>query len=178
MSYPYREPVPTHFVAGPQLNARVSERFARPAVMRIQDALADAIRRNAPDAALWMSARDERVRPTHVEADGQTVPDNLRYVLTHPSTGGHELARAPRDPDLSVGNRINCRCISAALVGAIAERVAKGDVQVVGPRVRATVSVSYPRVVESEHPGPDDGGGGWVRQAIVETAARIRTMQR
>lgn len=99
-------------------------------------------------------------------------------MLTNPSTGAPEMARAPRDPDLSVGNRANCRCISAALIGAIAERVEKGNVTVVGPRARTTVSVSYPRIVESERPGPDDGGGGWLRQSIQETAARIRASQR
>ena len=117
-------------------------------------------------------AQDERVRPTHRDADGQTIPDNLRYVIEKAS-GGAELARAPRDPDLSVGNRIACRCLSVAVPGAVAERVGTSDVVLTGTAARATVSVQFPRIVESEHPDVGDGGGGWARRSIEETAAGV-----
>lgn len=163
----------TKFRPGPRLNQRVTQQYAVPAVRRLADQLADRLRANAPDAGAWLSAQDERVRPTHRDADGQTVPDNLRYVIDKPS-GGAELARAPRDPDLSLENRIACRCLAVRLPGVIAETVARGDTVQAGSTARATVSVSFPRIVESEHPGPDDGGGGWARRAIEETRASTR----
>lgn len=149
----------------------MAQRWAVPEAHRLADLLADRVRANAPNAGVWITAQDERVRPTHRDADGQVVPDNLRYILDHPSHSGSELARAPRDPDLSEGNRINCRCLAGSLPGVIAERVAAGDVVLTGATARATVSVEFPRIVESEHPDAGQGGGGWVRRSIEETAA-------
>lgn len=158
------------FRAGPRLEERVAARWAVPEARRLADALADRVRANVPDAGVWITARDERVRPTHVEADGQTIPANLRYVLTHPSHGGQELAQAPRDPDLSLGNRISCRCVAAALPGLIAEHVHVSDVVLRGARAMATVAVVFPRIVESEYPGPGDSGGGWAARSVEEVA--------
>jgi hypothetical protein len=160
----------TRFQPGARLDERVAARWAVPEARRLADQLADRVRANVPDAGVWITARDERVRPTHVEADGQTIPANLRYSLTHPSHGGNELARAPRDPDLSIGNRIQCRCVAAGLPGAIAAHVHSSDVLLQGARAVATVSVQFPRIVESEHPGAGDGGGGWLRRSVEEVA--------
>ena len=158
------------FRPGPGLDARIAQRFAVPHARRLADALADRMRDNAPEAAAWITAQDERVRPTHRDADGQTVPDNLRFWIEKPS-GGHESAQAPRDPDLSIENRANCRCLAVDLPGVIAERVQAGDVALRGPRATASVSVAFPRIVESEHPSGGESGGGWVRRSIEETAA-------
>jgi hypothetical protein len=158
------------FRPGPGLDARIAQQYAVPHARRLADALADRMRANAPDAAAWITAQDERVRPTHRDADGQTVPDNLRFALERPG-GGHELAQAPRDPDLSLANRQNCRCLSVHLPGVIAERVGVGDVVLRRTSAHATVSVTFPRIVESEYPGAGDSGGGWVRRSIEETAA-------
>lgn len=117
------------------------------------------------------SARDERVRPSHVEVDGSDIPANLRYQVPRPDGGGHELADAPRDPALSPGNRLGpCRCESIAVPGAIARTVVEGPVLVQGPRVSATVTATYNRLIESEYPGAGDEGGGWMRAALRRTA--------
>lgn len=159
------------FRPGPRLDERVAARYAVPEARRLANQLADRVRSNTPPARVWITAADERVRPTHVEADGQTIPDNLRYILDHPSHGGQEMARVPGDPDLSEGNRINCRCVAVGLPGLIAEHVATSDVVVQGSAARATVSVEFPRIVESEHPDAGDGGGGWLRLSVEEAAA-------
>lgn len=52
----------------------------------------------------WLSVLDERTRKTHVEAHGQTVK------LAEPFLVGGEQAMYPGDPNLSAGERINCRC--------------------------------------------------------------------
>lgn len=161
----------TRFRPGPQLDERVAARWAVPEVRRLADQLADRIRVNVPDAGVWITAQDERVRPTHVEADGQAIPNNLRYILNRADHNGQEMARAPRDPGLHIANRVNCRCLGADWPGAIAEHVRAGDVITRGARAAATVSVSFNRIVESEHPGSQDGGGGWLRRSIQEVAA-------
>jgi len=63
-----------------------------------------AFRRAGARTKWWLSQRDERVRLDHVDADGQVRP------LGEPFVVGGELAMFPGDPNLSPGNRINCRC--------------------------------------------------------------------
>jgi hypothetical protein len=55
-------------------------------------------------AKRWVSMRDNRVRPDHVTADGQTVPIGQDFNI-----GGWPAAY-PGDPRLPIGERINCRC--------------------------------------------------------------------
>jgi hypothetical protein len=174
---PYRGPVAT-FRPGNNLNARVAEHWGRPAVERITRALAERVMANAPAGEVWITARDERVRPTHRDADAQLIPANLRFILEKPCGVGHELARAPRDPELSEGNRINCRCVSTDIAGAIAQGVSTDGPRLEGARVRGTVTVKFPRVVESENPGAADGGGGWVARSIREAADQLHSASR
>lgn len=54
----------------------------------------------------WLTARDERVRPAHLDADGQVVETNQPFVV-----GGEHLMY-PGDPNGSPGNTVNCRCLS------------------------------------------------------------------
>lgn len=152
----------------------VANAFARPAVERIRDEAADQVRRHAPPAKVWVTARDERVRPTHVETDSQMIPDNLRYRVPHPRLMVDELARGPRDPDLSPGNREGCRCQSFEVRDAIARTVTTSPAMVTGPTVRASVSATFARLVESEYPSAGDERGGWFRQALRDTAAATR----
>lgn len=52
----------------------------------------------------WLSAGDEKVRETHQEADGQTVPLNATFTV------GGEEAMFPGDSSLSDAEAANCRC--------------------------------------------------------------------
>lgn len=52
----------------------------------------------------WLSAGDEKVRDTHQEADGQTVP------IDQPFEVGGEQAMYPADPELSDAEACGCRC--------------------------------------------------------------------
>lgn len=53
----------------------------------------------------WVTAGDERVRDTHAEADGQTVP------IDQPFDVGGEQLMYPGDPNGSLEETINCRCV-------------------------------------------------------------------
>lgn len=53
---------------------------------------------------VWLTAIDERTRPWHAEADGQTVP------ISEPFTINGEELMFPGDPNGSPENIINCRC--------------------------------------------------------------------
>ena len=59
----------------------------------------------------WTTADDERVRPSHEEAEGQTVP------MSHPFTVGGALLDYPGDPDGPDAEVIQCRCVALYLEG-------------------------------------------------------------
>ena len=52
----------------------------------------------------WLSTRDDRTRPEHLAADGQTVGVDEKF-----SVGGEMMDR-PGDPSASAGNVVACRC--------------------------------------------------------------------
>ena len=54
----------------------------------------------------WSTSLDERTRPAHARADGQTVPLTGFYIVDG------EMLRFPRSPEGSAKNIINCRCSS------------------------------------------------------------------
>lgn len=143
-------------------------------VHRLTGDLLDACRLHAPGARVWVTAHDERVRQTHADADAQAIPANLRFILDKVNQTGIELARVPRDPNLSQANSINCRCVDVEIPDAVAASFERSDVTVMGPVARAEVSSQFPRVVESEFPGAGDSGGGWARAALDQVAAAHR----
>lgn len=53
----------------------------------------------------WLTAHDNRVRPTHADADGQTVP------TTQPFTVGGASLQFPGDPSGPIDQIIQCRCV-------------------------------------------------------------------
>jgi hypothetical protein len=150
--------------------------MVRDAVDSITDQLLEAVRASAPDVRVWVTAHDERVRKTHEDADTQVIPENLRFILDKPGTTSTELARAPRDPNLSQANSINCRCIDVDVPNVIATTFHRTDVEVLGPRTTAEVYSRFPRVIESEFPGQGDGGGGWAAGALNRVATAHRNV--
>lgn len=83
----------------PDLNEVVA-RMVLPSVNETAEFVADKARAFAPPTKTWRSQRDAKVREPHVHADGQVVPDNLRFQLTayqwdlqHPGAVPVERAR-------------------------------------------------------------------------------------
>lgn len=61
----------------------------------------------------WVSRKDDRVRPTHIHANGQIVPINGTFEV------GVAQLRYPGDALGPVGETINCRCsVIGVLVGS------------------------------------------------------------
>lgn len=69
------------------LDAVVASTIARRYLDRAAPDLLADIQRECPPARQWQTAHDEKVRKTHNEADGQTIPDNLRFILNKPERG-------------------------------------------------------------------------------------------
>lgn len=69
----------------------------------------------------WLATHDDRTRPAHRAADGQTTSIGVPFVV------GGEPLRFPGDPYASPGNTINCRCSMA--VKAVSPVTASGVVR-------------------------------------------------
>jgi len=173
----------------------VVARMAAPTVERLARHVADEGRRRAPAAKVWITRDDERVRPAHVKAHGQTIPANLRYKLPKQvyvhgggrgsDISGHtilapgfDLARHPRDKELPPAQRANCRCLSITMLKLIARRITVSPVVVTGTQARAQVSVRFLRIVESEFGTGEDRGAHFLGGAVDVVAARLRARAR
>jgi SPP1 gp7 family putative phage head morphogenesis protein len=55
----------------------------------------------------WLASRDERVRPSHEQADGQRVPVSQAFIV------GTSALMFPGDPNGPAHEVINCRCALA-----------------------------------------------------------------
>lgn len=88
----------------------------------------------------WMSTEDERTRPNHATADGQTVPENEPFTV-----GGFPLDH-PGDPAGPPQEVINCRC-STGLIFAddVAEAVEEGDPLTSSVNKQTGYSVKLPK---------------------------------
>lgn len=164
-----------HLTPAPGLDVTIAQRFARPAVARVLDMLLDEAKARAPQTRVWVTSRDERVRPTHVEADSQVVPDNLRFILNKVGgQPGHDLARHPRDPALPAAQAINCRCDDPTVGDFLRESLHASDVDVTGTRVSGQVYTDFDRAAESENGTDEDTAAHYMAGALQEVAARLR----
>jgi len=157
------------------LDSQIASRVLAPVVRRALNNVVEGAQRHAPPVGVWITARDERVRHTHIATDSQAVPANLRFQLPQISGDGYDLARAPRDPDLPIGQSINCRCMVGTLPRLLADSIQAGPVQVTGPRVRGEAFTRFPRAAESEFGNTTgDEAARFMGRGLQEAAARMR----
>ncbi|MFF7838772.1 hypothetical protein ACFZC6_08150 [Streptomyces ossamyceticus] len=161
-------------------------RLLAPAVQRIAHQVEIEAKRLAPPTKRWVTVGDNRVRPTHVEANGQEVPWNLRFKLTsmqwdieHRGVGSHTYMLKPLDESSrAVANLKNCRCTAHKDPDGIGRHINTGQPVVAGKKVTVTVSVQAPMVVEAEvgtvYPGNlrADGTHFMSRAAAIVAARR------
>lgn len=159
----------TRFQPAPGLDEAVAARLALPFVERLSQELLTVSRVYVPDAKAWITVRDERVRHTHIETDGQTIPANLRYkVLSTKGGDTYDLGRQPRDTALPLPNRINCRCASVPLPGLLAATIHQVPTMLQGTRVVGGIESHFPRIAESEVGTSGDSAARFMGRAIDE----------
>jgi hypothetical protein len=153
------------------LDAFVAARFARPVVAGLLDTAQRAAAGAAPAAKTWVTMHDDRVRPSHASADGQTVPANVPYLLDKvDGQQGEDRAMKPRDPTLPFLQRVECRC-EQGQSGALAASIHTSGPEVAGARVTGQVSTIFERAAESEFA---DSGGGWMAAGLNAAAQQAR----
>ena len=108
-------------------------------------ASAEALGDFGPTEKVWLAGIDARTRPTHVEANGQTVPFSSPFIV-----GGVEMQR-PHDPTAPAREVVSCRCIMQVLYpgdlrpdGTVVPE--RGSV----PEVSEAEGITEPFVVEPE----------------------------
>lgn len=166
--------MPTHFEPAAGLDEMVALRFLRPTIDRAKGEVERLAQANAPHAKVWITMRDERVRHSHVETDGQIIPANLRYRLPKVEPGvGVDLARVPGDPNLPAAQRINCRCNSVAVPWAVARSIHATPTLVMGTRVSAQVETRFPRAAESEFGTESDEAAHFMGRAVEQVRVTL-----
>jgi hypothetical protein len=158
------------------LDEQIAQRFGRPVIERALEMLTEEAQRRAPGTRVWVTMRDERVRTSHFNADGQVIPDNLRFKVERPGMAGdYELARHPRDPNLSAANAINCRCDDPGIPHLLRQSIHHNGVHVVGTRVSGEVETRFPRAAESEFGTSGDEAAHYFTNALREVALRLQS---
>lgn len=92
-----------------EYRARIRSTAIETINQNLQRATARRIQAQGLSWKKWVAHHDDRTRPAHREADGQTVPATDTFTV-----GGYRM-RYPKDPSAPLHLTINCRCI---MVGA------------------------------------------------------------
>jgi hypothetical protein len=145
------------FTPAPGLEEALARMIA-PYVQRIAHQVEIEAKRLAPPTKRWVTVGDDKVRPTHVAAQGQEVPGNLRFSINsmewdikHRGVGPKTYMLEPKDESSrAVANLKNCRCTTHKDPQGIARHINTGQPVVAGKKVTVTVSVTAPQVVEAE----------------------------
>ncbi|MEV8344548.1 hypothetical protein [Streptomyces niveus] len=173
------------FTPAPGLEEALA-RMVAPAVHRIARQVEVEAKRLAPPVKRWVTVGDNRVRPTHIAAQGQEVPGNLRFAINsmdwdrrHRGVGDKTYMRAPKDESSrAVANIKNCRCTTHNIRDGIAKNISTGQPVVAGKKVTVTVTARAHLVVEAEvgtvYPGGlvADGAHFMSRAAAIVAARR------
>ncbi|MEU6755984.1 hypothetical protein [Streptomyces sp. NPDC046685] len=173
------------FTPAPGLEEALA-RMVAPHVQRIAHQVEVEAKRLAPPTKMWVTMADDHVRPTHVSAQGQEVPGNLRFSINsmawdrrHRGLGANTYMLAPRDQSSrAVANIKNCRCTTHKDPQGISRNINTGPPVITGKKVTVTVSARGPLVVEAEvgtvYPGNlvADGAHFMARGAAIVAARR------
>lgn len=150
---------------------QVARRLVAPKVDQVAARVADTAKTLAPGTKQWRTVGDDRVRREHREADGQDVPDNVRFLLRTPASDRNaypfawQEMIAPRDPSATIGLVVECRCHLSFDPEGLARTIAAGHTVVAGTRVTGKVVATHPRAVDAEFGGDKDTGARYMGRA-------------
>lgn len=189
------------FEAVPGLDDLVA-RMVAPEVTNVAKNVERLAKAYAPPVKKWVSMQDDRVRDTHIEANGQMRPDNLRFSLTsrpydvsHHGALGVDYLVKPNDHTHGLpgdaaqfirGNTpFGCRCQVVLLPTLISSRIKRQATRVVGSTVTVRIVSHSPNpdvsVVKAEYGDAyptlrgfqHAPGTRYMRRAIRDTAAAM-----
>ncbi|MGG2460125.1 hypothetical protein ACO0M4_09945 [Streptomyces sp. RGM 3693] len=172
------------FTPNPALETMLAWMIA-PHIQRIAHQVEIEAKRLAPPTKQWVTVADDKVRPTHNRAQGQVVPDNLRFTINsmdwdrrHRGVGPLTYMKAPRDEtSRAVANLKNCRCTTRTIPDGISRNIRTLPPVITGSTVTAKVVASGEFVVEAEvgtvYPGNLEATGTfYMARAAAIVAAR------
>lgn len=107
----------------------------------------------------WVTADDDRVRPTHQDADGQTVPMSHRFNV------GGSMLDYPGDPSGPDGEVCNCRCVVTYLEGGGV--AAAADPTALAASVWDSLTAAFDPSKHPREPGGTPVGGRWARKGSL-----------
>lgn len=162
----------------------LDEKLARlmlPAVNKLTRAAADGAKEAAPGDKAWITVEDSFVRPEHRKANGQRVPENLRFTLDSPEydqqhygAGPTQMGVAPRDEDgFTPGNTERCRCETAPAASSIAEHIQDQGARVEGTRVVGSVTCDHDMAVDAEFGNGTDHGARYLGAGLRAAARKL-----
>ncbi|MBV1940763.1 hypothetical protein KUF83_29970 [Streptomyces sp. BV286] len=141
----------------------------------------------APPTKKWITVGDDKVRPTHVTANNQEVPANLRFQVNsmqwdmqHRGIGPTTYMKAPGDESSrAIANIRNCRCHAQSIPDGISRNIRTLAPVVTGTRVTVKVIATGKWVVPAEigtiYPGNLEAKGAYfMGRAAAAVAARLR----
>ncbi|MEU7228930.1 hypothetical protein [Streptomyces chrestomyceticus] len=139
----------------------------------------------APPTKKWITVADDKVRPTHLAAHDQEVPDNLRFKIIsmdwdrrHRGVGEFTYMKAPGDESSrAVANLKNCRCHARSIPDGISRNIRTLPPVVTGSTVTVKVVAEGEWVVPAEigtvYPGNLEATGTYfMARAAAAVAAR------
>ncbi|MFF4188100.1 hypothetical protein ACFYZ9_33390 [Streptomyces sp. NPDC001691] len=172
------------FHVAPGLEQRLAQMIA-PQVHDIARGVEREAKRLAPPTKRWVTVPDQHHHPTHIGANGQERPDNLRFEINsmdwdmrHRGLGPVTYMNAPRDEtSRAVANIKNCRCRTQSIPDGIARNISTQPPVVTGSTVTVKVVVQGDYVVEAEvgtvYPGNLTAPGTfYMARAAAAVAAR------
>lgn len=139
-----------------EYRARIRSTAIETINQNLQRATARRIQEQGLSWKKWVAHHDDRARPAHREADGQTVPATDTFTV-----GGFRM-RYPKDPSAPLHLTINCRCI---MVGA----KKKGDnLNGITNEELTSITASAPPTDATDTPTNGIGSMSWVGVLALE----------
>ncbi|MEU9925154.1 hypothetical protein AB0H51_28365 [Streptomyces griseoluteus] len=145
------------FTAVPGLEERLAVMIA-PKVEEIGRRVERQAKVFAPPTKKWVTVRDNDMRRTHIAANGQEVPGNLRFEINsmqwdrdHRGIGAKTYMRFPKDESSrAVANLKNCECRADTIPDGISKNIRTTPPVVAGAKVTVTVVAEGRGVVAAE----------------------------